>query len=175
MLAVAAAILVVVLVSGSDDDPVAPLATGEPLPETAPVDPEYEALVAQLPAEITGCEPSTSSDPTATAAALCVAPNRPDVAAHFTLYSSPEAAQGAYDLVITAEGGTFDTGDCSTGVVGEEGWSGGGTSGRLLCNEAPNVQIFWSTAGSPILGLLNAQPGTPVTDLYQVWQSVPVY
>jgi hypothetical protein len=105
-----------------------------------------------------------------------VPPNRPDVLAHFTLYSSPEAAQGAYDLNITSGGGGFDTGDCSSGVPGDEGWSGEGTSGRLLCGEsADDVQLFWSTAGSPVLGLLSAQPGTALTDLYQVWQSIPVY
>jgi hypothetical protein len=173
-------------------------------PTEAPVSPPVPAsgvdqLRALIPPELTNCPVERTEGllyPEATGAIACDSPDQ-RVKAIFHLFPTEDASSAAYQQEMADLGIQPDTADCASSVEGEEGWSGGGGQGRLICSllnaqvlidpatgEVTSDQgvvttgysVLWTSEGFSILGQLVAVVEvTGVQDVYEIWQGISDY
>jgi hypothetical protein len=141
-----------------------------------------EQLSALLPPEVDDCMelPLGEFFQEQIAVLGCDSPDA-GVIAGFHLFPSVEAATAAYQQVQQFQGSETDSGDCASGSLGEESWSGGGGQGRLICGYDSKggeefARLFWTSDGFPVLGEMIARSDDLTLDhVYAAWQRISDY
>jgi hypothetical protein len=141
-----------------------------------------DQLRAFLPPEVSDCDEQAPGDlfPGEIAVLVCDSPDA-GATAGFRLFPTEAAATSALQAIQQQTGVETDSGDCVSGVAGEESWSGAGGQGRLICGYVTEEgeersSVLWSSEGFPILGEIRGRSGEPaIEDIYAIWQGVSDY
>jgi hypothetical protein len=176
---VLAAVAVVVIVMATRDSG-GPAQVESPAPQS---DPELDQLAAYLPPEVSNCVEGSGVAPSglsaqAIAIMLCDGPVAEQAGVLFYLFDSPDSAAAAYQTYLQERAVAPDSGDCLSGVSGDESWSGAGGSGRIFCGVAEGnlSAMIWTSDGFPVLGHLTSRdPSIMVSGAYEIWQGISDY
>jgi hypothetical protein len=178
-LVLAIAFLAFVLLTGGSDSP------GEESTEvtpTAATDPAVEQLLAYLPPEANGCVEAEVGNEFLGQGAIAVVhcpvlEGGANDDMGFYLYPDEATTETAFQAHLDDGGVARDSGDCASGVTGEEAWSGAGGQGRIACgiNAADEGSVWWTSDGYPIVGFIAPRDQRTIAEVYEIWQGISDY
>jgi hypothetical protein len=179
-LVLAVAFLAFVLLTGGSD--VHGDQDTRPVTPEASTNPAVRELLAYLPPEAGGCLEAEAGNPFlaqgATAVVHCpLSDGGSNDDMGFYLYPDETTANAAFQAHLDDVGVAADSGDCASGVAGEEAWSGAGGRGRITCgiNAVGEGAVWWTSEGFPIVGYIAPREQLAIPEVYEIWQGIPDY